>query len=86
MRPKSLSLLPFIAAAALAFGAVFVWIGVMAAMGGAPAYGVAIAAFGAVGMALAVGLWRAARRIASQDRARRAEAAADPHQRPTEER
>lgn len=67
-RLRSQALLPFIAAAAFAFGALFVWIGVEAAAGGAPVHGTVIALFGGLGVALAFALWRFSRRPPARGR------------------
>ncbi len=65
-RVRAFSLFPVFALGALAFGLIFVYIGVEAARGGAPVHGTAIAVFGALGVALAVALWRTGRRVGAR--------------------
>jgi hypothetical protein len=54
----SLKLLPILALSAVAFGIVYVYVGVHAIILGAPAWGAAILVFGLAGVALGVTLWR----------------------------
>ena len=63
----SIRLLPFIALAALAFGGMYIYIGITAMRLGAPGWGLTICAFGLLGILLAVGLWIARRRLTRRE-------------------
>jgi hypothetical protein len=58
----SIKLLPALALSAVAFGAVYVYVGVNAIRLGAPGWGAAIVAFGLAGIALGITFWRLRRR------------------------
>lgn len=58
----SLKLLPILALSAVAFGLVYVYVGVNAIVLGAPGWGAAIVLFGLAGVALGVTFWRFSRR------------------------
>jgi membrane protein implicated in regulation of membrane protease activity len=58
----SLKLLPILALSAVAFGLVYVYVGVNAIILGAPGWGAAITLFGIAGVALGVIFWRFSRR------------------------
>ena len=58
----SLKLLPVLALSAVAFGALYIYVGINAMLLGAPGWGAAITAFGAAGVALGVTFWRLRRR------------------------
>ena len=59
MAGYSIKLLPYLAVAALLFGALFVYIGVNTIVLGAPLWGAGITVFGILGLLLAGGFWRA---------------------------
>jgi membrane protein implicated in regulation of membrane protease activity len=66
----SIKLLPFLAVAAALFGGVYFYIGINTMLLGAPGWGALIAIFGAMGVLLAVALWRMRKRLlrrASED-------------------
>ena len=58
----SFKLLPVLALSAVAFGLVYVYVGVNAIVLGAPAWGAAIVLFGIAGVGLGVAFWRFNRR------------------------
>ena len=60
--------MPAAAVFAVAFGAVYGWIGIRAVFGGAGAFGVLLLVFGIGGVALGLSLWRAWRMIAKSAR------------------
>ena len=62
MAGYSFKLLPLLALSAVAFGLVYVYVGVNAMLLGAPGWGAAIAGFGLGGVALGVTFWRLRRR------------------------
>ena len=64
MAGYSIKLLPYLAAAALLFGALFVYIGINTIMLGAPLWGAGITFFGVLGLLLSGGFWRARRLLA----------------------
>ena len=76
MRRLSLVLLPFLAAFALVFGLYYLYAAVRVVQLGRPVQAAVLFVFGAVGVALAVGIWVARRRF-------RAQAANDPGAKPT---
>lgn len=59
----SLKLLPALALSAIAFGIVYVYVGVNSIILGAPGWGAAITCFGLAGVGLGVILWRLRRRL-----------------------
>jgi hypothetical protein len=61
MAGYSIKILPYLAAVALLFGALFVYIGINTIVLGAPLWGAGITVFGMLGMLLAAGFWRARR-------------------------
>ena len=63
----SIRLLPFLALAALAFGVMYVYIGVTTILLGAWAWGAIICGFGLIGILLALGFWRARQRLAKRE-------------------
>jgi hypothetical protein len=63
MRRLSILALPFLAAFALVFGLFFMYRGYMLAQAGQPANAVLVFLFGATGVALAVGIWVARKRV-----------------------
>ena len=66
MRRLSLALLPFLAAFALIFGLYHLYFAVQLVRSGQAIQGALMLVFGAVGVALAVGIWVARRRARAQ--------------------
>ena len=66
MRRLSLALLPFLAAFALVFGLYHIYFAVRLVQNGRAVQGALMLVFGAVGVALAVGIWVARRRARAQ--------------------
>ena len=66
MRRLSLVLLPFLAAFALVFGLYYLYAAVRVVQLGRPVQAAVLFVFGAVGVALAVGIWVARRRFRAQ--------------------
>ena len=69
MRRLSLIFLPFLAAFALVFGLYHLYLAVRLVQAGRAVHAALIFVFGAVGVALAVGIWVARRRYREQARA-----------------
>ena len=67
MRRLSLVLLPFLAAFALVFGLYYLYAAVRLVQLGRPMQAALVLVFGAVGVALAVGIWVARRRLRAQE-------------------
>ena len=63
---RSSDVLPAAAVFAVAFGAVWGWIGVRALIGGAGQFGVLLVVFGIAGVALGLALWRAWRLVVNR--------------------
>lgn len=63
MSGYSVKLMPFLAVAAALFGGVYVYIGINSMLLGAPGWGALITIFGAMGVLLAVALWRMRKRL-----------------------
>lgn len=66
MAGYSIKFLPFLAVGAIAFGGVYVYVGINTMVLGAPGWGAAITVFGLLGILLGVVLWRVRRRLASR--------------------
>jgi hypothetical protein len=60
--------MPAAAIFAVAFGAIWGWIGIQALIGGAGRFGVLLVVFGIAGVALGLSLWRAWRLVVNRAR------------------